>query len=519
MSAIGLLKQSGRLARPGQTEPIGLLAGSGRFPILFAEAARRQGLRVACVGIKYEASEELRGLCDSFQIVGVAKLGGMIRAFRRQGVKRIVMAGKVTKNVMYTPWRVLQLCPDLRMIQWWYRAQSRRQSRRQSLAQHHRRVRARRDDVRLGPGLLPGAARERRHTHSPRADAGRAEGHRVRLGRWPRKWAGSTSASRSPSRKRPRWPSRPSRGPTAASNAPASSAGPAAGSLVKVAKPQQDMRFDVPTIGVTTIENLHKAGARVLAIEAGKTILLDQPEVVALADRYGLSIVAIADVNGSIRRAHRCRRPAVKPARRLQSRSDGRSVRGPPAGVASRSSMPAGGPLDCGDGGGLGNARRAELAAGNARVRRRPMRRRVESLHGGSRAAAAGPAGLDGADDDLGGDLQAQACGIEHQVEVVRVVRVGAVHGAIELGAAPVEIAGGPPGRADRDAHPLGQPLGAHLQRGDDPQRERGLARQHEAGPAADQDRFARAADRLDQFGQVVEIGLLRGVILLAKRQ
>ncbi len=53
------------------------------------------------------------------------------------------------------------------------------------------------------------------------------------------------------------------------------------------------MRFDVPTIGITTIENLHKAGARVLAIEAGKTILLDEPEVIALADRYGLSIVAI----------------------------------------------------------------------------------------------------------------------------------------------------------------------------------------------------------------------------------
>ena len=52
------------------------------------------------------------------------------------------------------------------------------------------------------------------------------------------------------------------------------------------------MRFDVPTIGITTIENLHKAGAKVLAIEAGKTILLDEPEVFALADRYGLSIVA-----------------------------------------------------------------------------------------------------------------------------------------------------------------------------------------------------------------------------------
>jgi DUF1009 family protein len=64
--------------------------------------------------------------------------------------------------------------------------------------------------------------------------------------------------------------------------------------LVKVAKPQQDMRFDVPTIGVSTIENLHKARARVLAIEAGMTIVVDQPDVVALADRYGIAIVAVA---------------------------------------------------------------------------------------------------------------------------------------------------------------------------------------------------------------------------------
>jgi len=77
---------------PGQT--VGLLAGSGRFPILFAESARRQGYKVACVGIRYEASEELRDLCSSFQIVGVSRLGGMIRAFKRAEVREIVMAAR-----------------------------------------------------------------------------------------------------------------------------------------------------------------------------------------------------------------------------------------------------------------------------------------------------------------------------------------------------------------------------------------------------------------------------------------
>jgi len=62
--------------------------------------------------------------------------------------------------------------------------------------------------------------------------------------------------------------------------------------VVKVAKPQQDMRFDVPTVGCTTIESMRQAGGRVLAIEAGKTIFLDEKETLALADRHGITIVA-----------------------------------------------------------------------------------------------------------------------------------------------------------------------------------------------------------------------------------
>jgi len=63
--------------------------------------------------------------------------------------------------------------------------------------------------------------------------------------------------------------------------------------VVKVAKPQQDMRFDVPTIGVNTVENIHKAGGRVLAVEAGRTILLDPDATRAAADRLGITILAM----------------------------------------------------------------------------------------------------------------------------------------------------------------------------------------------------------------------------------
>ena len=65
--------------------------------------------------------------------------------------------------------------------------------------------------------------------------------------------------------------------------------------VVKVTKPAQDRRFDVPTVGVQTIETMYRAGARVLAIEAGQTILLDESETVALTDRYGIAITALCD--------------------------------------------------------------------------------------------------------------------------------------------------------------------------------------------------------------------------------
>src|SRR5581483_4911958 len=87
--------------------PIGLLAGWGRFPIVFAEKARSLGIPVVCVGIRHEASPELQSICSSFYWAGVARLGRMIRCFKREGVKQMVMAGKVHKTVMYAPWRLL----------------------------------------------------------------------------------------------------------------------------------------------------------------------------------------------------------------------------------------------------------------------------------------------------------------------------------------------------------------------------------------------------------------------------
>lgn len=284
---------------PVSTErKVGLLAGSGRFPILFAEAARKQGYKVECVAIRYEASEELRALCDSFQVVSVSKLGGMIRAFRRNDVKRIVMAGKVTKSVMYTPLRWLRLWPDFRMVRFWYgalRGDHRDDSiLLQVIAEFEQDGMVFDSALDYCPELLvkEGVLTKRAPSPGERKD--------IEFGWALAKEMGRLDIGQSVAVKEQSALAVEAIEGTDRCIERAGVLCRAGGwTLVKVAKPEQDMRFDVPTVGVSTIENLYKARARVLAIEANRTIMVDQPEVVALANKYGLTIVALPDATAA----------------------------------------------------------------------------------------------------------------------------------------------------------------------------------------------------------------------------
>jgi UDP-2,3-diacylglucosamine hydrolase len=274
-------------------EPIGLLAGAGRFPIVFAEKARHLGRRVVCVGLRHEASPDLCGLVDHFSWAGLARLSRMIRCFKREGVRRLVMAGKVHKDrILYRPWRLLSLWPDWRFIRLWY----------------DRRRRDNRDDtlllsvikefategltfasaLDLCPELLVPATVLTRRRPSPGEEADIAFGWQMA------REMGRLDVGQSVMVK--------DRTVVAVEAIEGTDRAIArSGELcrtgnfvvVKVAKPQQDMRFDVPTIGCETVETMHRARGRVLAIEAGRTIVLDQEQTTALADRYGITIVAL----------------------------------------------------------------------------------------------------------------------------------------------------------------------------------------------------------------------------------
>jgi DUF1009 family protein len=270
---------------------IGLLAGGGRFPIVFAQKARSVGLSVVCVGVRHAADPELVGLVDRFYWTGVARLGRMIRCFKKENVQSVVMAGKVQKSLMHLRWWILQLWPDWRTLRFLL-SRARKDNKDDTMllgmidefAAEGIRFESALD---LCPELLvrPGVLTQRTPTPNEVAD--------ISFGWELAKEMGRLDVGQSVAVKKLSALAIEAIEGTDRAIARAGDLCPAGGFVVvKVAKPQQDMRFDVPTVGRTTIESLHKAGGKVLAIEAGKTILIDADETIELANRYGLCVVA-----------------------------------------------------------------------------------------------------------------------------------------------------------------------------------------------------------------------------------
>ncbi len=276
----------------GPAVAVGLLAGSGRFPIVFAEKARQLGIPVVCVGIRFEADPVLAQLVSRFYWSGVARMGRMIRCFRREHVRHVVMAGKIQKTRMHTPLRLLRLWPDWRTLRFWFRR--RRDNRDDTLLlglidEFAADGMAFASALDYCPELLVQAGVLTRRGPSPREEGD------IEFGWQLAKEMGRLDVGQSVAvRERAVLAVEAIEG-TDRAILRAGELCPRGGFVVvKVAKPQQDMRFDVPTIGRETVETLRQAGGRVLAIEAGKTIVIDQEQTVALADRYGITIVARA---------------------------------------------------------------------------------------------------------------------------------------------------------------------------------------------------------------------------------
>jgi DUF1009 family protein len=281
-------------------ETVGILAGWGRFPVAVAEAIRRHRGRTAILAIRDHADAALGPLADAYGEVGVAEIGAAIDFFRRHGVRRATMAGKIHKAKLFArrAWR--QHLPDwVGLRTFWPHFISRRRDNR--------------DDSLLGAIATAFDARGVRicpaTDFAPEllATEGLLAGRPLSARQWADVEFGWTLAKEIGRLDVGQTVVVKNRAPLAVeaiegTDACIRRAGavcPAGGMVVvKVAKPQQDLRFDMPTIGVGTLESLAAAGATVLVVEAGRTILVDRQALAACARDRGITLVSCCDAAG-----------------------------------------------------------------------------------------------------------------------------------------------------------------------------------------------------------------------------
>src|SRR5262245_14799186 len=275
---------------------IGLVAGWGRFPVVVAQSLKQSGYEVHCVGLKNHADASLRQVCDSFVASGVARMGAHIRYFRRRGITQATLAGKVFKDkVLFGRFGWLSLVPDLRTIRAFFPMFVLGKKNRSDdtlltvvVDQYAHSGITMAPATDFAPQLLatPGQLTRRGPTAAEEQD--------IAFGWSLAKEMGRLDIGQSVVVKGRAVIAVEAVEGTDACIRRAGDLCPQGGfTIVKVAKPQQDMRFDVPTIGLGTIHSLIAAGGKCLAIEAGKTIVVDQSEVVGLANQHGVAIVSL----------------------------------------------------------------------------------------------------------------------------------------------------------------------------------------------------------------------------------
>jgi DUF1009 family protein len=284
---------------------LGLIAGNGRFPFLLLDAARAHGLTVVVAAIKEETDSEIdaRAAADSgihVHWLSLGELSKLIETFQREGVTRATMAGQVKHKQIFSSirpdWRLAKLLLNLRtrntdmLLGAIAKVLADEGIELISSTQYLEPLLAR-------PGVLtsraPSDAERKDIAYGrtvARAIAGFDLGQTVLIAAQACvavEAMEGTDATIARAGQLFRTLDTPSSAEPAGASTLSRSL-----TVVKVAKPNQDMRFDVPVVGVATIEAMCHAGATCLSVEAGRTLLFDLDAMKELADSHGISIIS-----------------------------------------------------------------------------------------------------------------------------------------------------------------------------------------------------------------------------------
>ncbi|HOQ04189.1 MAG TPA: UDP-2,3-diacylglucosamine diphosphatase LpxI [Anaerohalosphaeraceae bacterium] len=272
-------------------EPLGLIAGQGRFPFLVADGARKAGRKVVCAGIAENADPSLAEHVDVFFWGAIARPGGWLRKLRKHGVRQTIMVGRVEKAKIFTPFRILKYLPDWRALRIWYVRLRGKDKRNDTVLQ------AIADEFASAGIILEDStmycqehmASEGLMTRCRPSDSIWED---VQFG-WPLvKELGRLDIGQAIAvREREIIAVEAIEGTAAMIERAGQLCKKGGWTLLKAAKPQQDMRFDVPCVGKDTIEALHRNRAACLVVEKGKVLILDKSETLALADQLGIAVI------------------------------------------------------------------------------------------------------------------------------------------------------------------------------------------------------------------------------------
>lgn len=265
---------------------IGLIAGNGLFPLEFARAAKAKGLEVIVVAHEGETTPEIEQIADRVFWIRVGQLGKLINFFKEQGVKDALMAGGIKKTHLFSDVR-----PDLKGAALLARmAYNKDDQILRAVARdlEDEGITVRESTLLLDNLLAPaGVLTKRKPSKDERIDISFGWQMAKEIGRLD---IGQTVVVKN----RAVLAVEAVEGTDQAIRR-GGSLGREGAVIVKVCKPQQDLRFDLPATGMQTIETMKEVKASCLAIEAGKTIILEQEKVVQAANRAGIAIMAITE--------------------------------------------------------------------------------------------------------------------------------------------------------------------------------------------------------------------------------
>jgi len=263
---------------------IGLIAGNGRFPIIFASEAQKSGVKVIAVAHVGETDPEIEKVASEVTWIRVGQLGRLIQAFKSAGVTDAVMAGGIKKI------RIFDARPDLRSLMILARLKERKDDvilRAFAEELEREQITIRDSTLYLSSLLADEGEMTRSLTRSEREDIRwgwrlAKEIGRLDIGQCIVVKEGVVLAVEAVD------------GTDAAiRRGGALSSGGAV--VIKVLKPQQDIRFDLPAVGPATIDVMREVNASVLAVEAKKTLLLDRSLLLQKAKESGIAVVGWSD--------------------------------------------------------------------------------------------------------------------------------------------------------------------------------------------------------------------------------